>query len=178
MQTSLIRRGARSALVSALAATCLSAAACTAGTTSIGPLTLDVPEAWQITDREEKSIKLTDGTIADETSTRAGTATAVFDIYIDSSQTLEQFREVLRKERIRPSVQRLRIDGYEAVVLSYGASDFSPRNDVVFFPEWRVQIIYRAAFPDQNAAFERGRPAFRRALRSISFSGRPPPGGA
>jgi hypothetical protein len=147
--------------------------ACAASSTSIGPLTLDIPEGWQVTDREDNTLKLTDGTIADETATRPGTATAVFDIYVDSSQTLESFRKVLREQHVRGSEERLRIDGYDAVVVSYGPSSFGPRTDVAFIPQWRVQIIYRAAFPDERAAFFSGRPAFRRALRSIRFSGRP-----
>jgi hypothetical protein len=147
--------------------------ACAQGSSSIGPLTIDVPEGWLVTDREASSLKLTDGTIADENATTPGTAKAVFDVYVDTSQTVAEFRKVLRDQKVRASEQGRRINGYDAVILSYGSSAFGPRSDVVFFPQWRVQIIYRAAYPNDEAAFFRGRPAFRRALASIRFSGRP-----
>lgn len=168
------RLPSRRNLATALITTSLLAVvACTQGTTSIGPLTLDVPDGWQVSDRGSTSIKLTNGTIADENSIRPGTATAVFDVYVDSPQTVDEFRDVLREHHVQPSEDHRRVDGYGAVILAYGASAFGPPTEVVFVPAWRVQIIYRAAFSEDRSAFLGERPAFRRALRSIRFSGLP-----
>jgi hypothetical protein len=134
---------------------------------------MHVPDGWQVSDRESTSIKLTNGTIADENSTKPGTATAVFDVYIRSAQTVDEFRDILREQHVRPDEERLRVHGYAAIIVSYGASDFGPPTEVAFIPDWRVQIVYRAAFSEDRAAFVNERPAFRRALRSIRFSGRP-----
>jgi hypothetical protein len=148
-------------------------ASCASGKTSIGPLTLDVPKGWLVTDREPNSLKLTDGTIADADATQPGTAKAVFDIYTESTQTTQTFERYLREQRIKPSQTRSRIDGYEAETYSYGAPSAGGRQEAVFIPRWRVFILYRAAFPSDDAAFFRGRGAFRAAVASISFEGKP-----
>jgi hypothetical protein len=147
--------------------------ACSSNRT-IGPLTLTPPEGWLVTDHETDSMKVTNGTIADELATKPGTATAVFDVYVDSEQTVAQFEKALKKSNVKPSEERTTVDGYNAVIVSYPTSYFGPATDVVFVPEWRVRIVYRAAYPDDESAYVENRPAFRTALRSIRFAGRPP----
>ncbi len=142
--------------------------------TTIGDLTLVPPEGWLVTDRQEDTIKVTNGTIADETSTRAGTATAVFDVYVDSAQTVDEFVRALEENNVEPRQERLEVDGYDAVIVSYPTSHFGPSTEVLFVPEWRVRIVYRAAYPDDESAFVANRRAFRSAIRSVRFSGRPP----
>lgn len=167
----------RAALVIASALLAV-ATACAAGSTSIGPLAMDLPEGWQVSDREGNNLKVTDGTIAEPTATRAGTATAVFDIYVESAQTVDAFLEYLSEQEIEAGRVETSIDGYEAEILSYDGSAVGGRQEAVFIPQWRVFILYRAAFRDDDDAFFRGRPAFRRAVESITFSGRPSPAGA
>lgn len=159
----------RLAIVSALVA----AAACGSSASTVGPLTITPPQGWLVTDREPGTIKVTNGTIASETSTTAGTATAVFDIYVDQSQTVDEFREVLKEYNVEPKIERRKIDGSDAVVVSYRTSAFGPSSEVVFVPEWKVRIVYRAAFPDSELSFVRYRSDFRDALDAISFSGPP-----
>jgi hypothetical protein len=141
---------------------------------TLGPLTITPPEGWFVSDREVESIKVTNGTIADETATKPGTATAVFDVYIDSAQTVEEFEKALKGNNVDPKKERTTIGGYDAVIVSYGSSAFGPSTEVVFVPSWRVRAVYRAAYPDDESAFVENRPAFRTALRSIRFEGRPP----
>ena len=140
---------------------------------TIGPLTITPPSGWHVTGREMDNLKVTNGTIADDDSTKPGTATAVFDVYVDSEQTVKEFEEALRQENVEPKKETLRVGGYDAVIVSYPTGAFGPATDVVFVPEWKVRIVYRAAYTD-DAAFARHRPAFRSALRTIRFSGRPP----
>ncbi len=145
-------------------------AACAPGSTTIGPLTLKVPEGWMVTDREGNNLKLTNGTIADAESTKPGTATAVFDIYVDSTQTPDAFKDYLREQHIGAQRERIEIDGYAAEVFSYRGESVGGRQEAVLVPRWRVFILYRAAFRGADAAFLRGRTAFRRAIDSITFS--------
>jgi hypothetical protein len=147
--------------------------ACGSSSTKLGPMTFEPPKGWLVTDRSDTTLKVTNGTIAGDNATHAGTATAVFDIYLDSSQTPAQFRKVLRSNNVRPRTERIKVDGYDAQIVSYGSSYFGPSSEVLFIPAWKVQAAYRAAFPDDNAAYERNRPDFRAAIASIRFSGRP-----
>jgi hypothetical protein len=156
------------------AAACVALAvvtACGAYTTAIGPLKLTVPEGWRVSDREGDNLKLTDGTIADPNSTKPGTATAVFDIYVNSSQTPETFARYLREQHIKPVREKTRIDGYAAEFFRYSGSSVGGHQEALFVPRWRVFVLYRAAFLGADAAFFRGRGAFRRAMGSITFEG-------
>lgn len=146
-------------------------AACGDYTTSIGPLTMKVPTGWQVSDREANNLKLTDGSIGESTETEAGTATAVFDIYVDSTQTTKSFLQYLSEQRITPKRERLRVDGYNADLFRYSGRSVGGRQEAVVIARWRVFILYRAAFRGDDGAFLRGRGAFRAALRSITFSG-------
>jgi len=161
----------RRARIAVTALVLLFAVACGSGSTTIGPLTMQVPDGWQVTDREGSNLKVTDGTIAGPTATRAGTATAVFDIYVDSSQTPKEFMAYLREQKIEAGRVETKIGGYDAEILSYEGSSVGGRQEAVFVPRWKVFILYRAAFRDDDAAFFRGREAFRRAVESITFSG-------
>jgi hypothetical protein len=152
----------------------LVAIACASSAATIGPLTLKPPEGWLVTDREAGSIKVTNGTIGDAQSTKAGTATAVFDVFVGSDQTLSDYRTYLRENNIEAKQDRIEVDGYDAVVVLSETTGVDPSMEVVFVPEWDVRIVYRAAYPDAEAAFERHRDEFRQALRSITFEGRPP----
>ncbi len=152
----------------------LVAIACGSSSSTLGPLTLQPPQGWYVTDREADQIKVTNGTIADENSTEPGTATAVFDVYVRSTQTVAEFRKALKENNVDPLEERIDVGGYDAVRVSYPTSFFGPSTEVVFVPEWEVRMIYRAAFPSDESAYTRNRTAFRRAVTSISFSGRPP----
>jgi hypothetical protein len=160
----------RTLLASAVA---LVAVACTSERT-IGPLTITPPDGWHVTDHETDSIKVTNGTIADEQATKPGTATAVFDVYVNSEQTVKEFERALEKSNVKAREELTKVGGYEATIVAYDTSYFGPSSEVVFVPEWHVRIVYRAAFGDDESAFVENRPAFRSALRSIRFSGRPP----
>lgn len=149
--------------------------ACAAGRASIGPLSLEIPEGWRVTSTEGGNLQLADGTTGGATASAAGSATAVFDIYLDSSVTPDEYRENLRKENVGAKTETISVDGFDAVRLSYAGAAVAGSQEAVFIPEWRVRIVYRAAFPNDNAAFLRGRSAFRRAVGSIDLSG-PPPG--
>jgi hypothetical protein len=155
----------------AVAVVGLAAFACGSGSTTIGPVTLDVPDGWQVSDREGSNLKVTDGTIADPTATRAGTASAVFDVYVDSEQTPERFLTYLREQKIEAGRVKTKIGGASAEIFSYEGTSVGGKQEAVFVPRWRVFILYRAAFRDDDAAFFRGRGAFRRALESVTFSG-------
>jgi hypothetical protein len=148
------------------------ATACGGSEVTLGPLSITPPEGWYVTDRQDETIKVTNGTIADEHSTEAGTATAVFDIYIRSTQTTSEFRKALKENNVDPKLERIKVGGYTADLVSYATSYFGPSTEVVFIPDWEVRIVYRAAFAD-DAAFARHRSAFRSALRSLRFRGRP-----
>ena len=149
----------------------VAAISCGAGSTTIGPLTMQVPDGWQVTDREGNNLKVTDGSIADATATRAGTATAVFDVYVDSAQTPERFLDYLREQNIEAGRVKTTIGGAPAEIFSYEGSAVGGRQEAVFIPRWKVFILYRAAFRNDDAAFFRGRDAFRGALDSLTFSG-------
>jgi hypothetical protein len=97
----------------------------------------------------------------------------VFDVYVDSDQTLAEFRKAQRANNIELTEEPIEIDGYDGVVVSWEANGPDPQMEVVFVPEWEVRIVYRAAYPDAQAAFERHRDEFRAALESIRFEGRP-----
>ena len=157
-----------------IAATALLAAACGSSSSTIGPLTIDPPDGWQVVDRQLGTIKVANGTTGSEVGTQRGDATAVFDVYVDSGQSLREFRQVLEDNNVRWTEDRLEIDGYDAVVVAFERSAFAPSGEAVFVPEWRVRIAYRAAHGDAESDFHRHQPAFRRALRSITFEGRPP----
>ncbi len=161
-------------LVWLLAFAAFAAIACGSAAATVGPLTLEPPDGWLVTDREADTIKVTNGTIADETSTKAGTATAVFDVYVSSDQSVGDFRDVLRENNVEAEEEQIEIDGHNAVVLSYESTAFGPSTEIVFVPDWRVRIVYRAAFPDAEAAFARHQEEFRAALETIRFEGRPP----
>jgi hypothetical protein len=148
------------------------AAACGSSASTIGPLTLEPPDGWLVVDRAPGTIKVANGTIGADTT--RGDATAVFDVYVDSAQSLREFRAVLEENNVRSSEDEIEIDGYDAVAVAYRASAFAPSGETVFIPEWNVRIVYRAAFGDAEAAFSRHRPEFRDALDSITFEGRPP----
>lgn len=153
----------------ATATAALALVACASGTTTIGPLTLEVPDGWRVTDREATSLKLTNGTIADPTSMRPGTATAVFDIYVESGQTVDAFAAYLDEQGVEPERTAIRVGGYPAERFAYQGRSVGGMQEAVIVPRWRVFILYRAAFRGADAAFRRGRAAFRRAVGSISF---------
>jgi hypothetical protein len=152
----------------------LAAASCGSSSSTVGPLTITPPDGWLVTDREPGTIKVTNGTIGSDTSTKPGTATAVFDVYVDQSQTVEEFRDVLEENNVEPKIERMKVGGYDAVLVAYRSSHFGPSSEVVFVPEWKVRIVYRAAYGDSESSFARYREDFRTGLRSIRFSGRPP----
>jgi hypothetical protein len=148
--------------------------ACGTSSSTLGPLTIDPPDGWFVSDRQLGTIKVTNGTVGEGTESRRGTATAVFDVYIDSGQSLREYRNVLEDNNVESDEETIRIDSYDAVIVTSHDSAFAPPSQTVFIPDWDVRIVYRAAFGNSKAAFERNKAAFGEALRSITFSGRPP----
>lgn len=147
-------------------------AACGSSASTIGPLRIEPPDGWLVVDRALGTIKVANGTIGADTT--RGNATAVFDVYIDSGQSIREFRAVLEENNVRYSEEDLEVDGYDATVVTYRRSAFAPSGETAFIPEWDVRIVYRAAYGDAEAAFSRHQPEFRQALASITFEGRPP----
>lgn len=163
----------RPTLGATLLAASLLLASCGATTSAIGPLEITPPEGWLVTDRTASSLKVTNGTLGGEEDAQAGTATAVFDVYVNSSQSLGSFLEILKAEKVEPSRELIEIDGHQATVVSYRSNHFGPSTEIVFVPEWDVRFVYRAAFSEDEGAFVRNREAFREALDSVRFNGRP-----
>jgi hypothetical protein len=146
-------------------------AACGSGSSKLGPLLVDPPDGWLVTDRTDESIKITNGSIADDESTKPGTATAVFDIYVNSTQTSDEFVEVLRDNNVKPEIEHLQVDGWPASLVSYESGSFGPSSDVLFVDSFQVRAVYRAAFPDAESAFARHRSDFRETIATIRFPG-------
>ncbi|HVL82160.1 MAG TPA: hypothetical protein VM840_11295 [Actinomycetota bacterium] len=142
-----------------------------ASSTTFGPVRMDVPEGWQVTRRSSDSFQLAQGTAASDTDDAPGTATAVFDVYLSSDQTPDGYRERLREGGVGAKVEEWTVNGEKAVVLSYEGPATAGPQEAVIFPSRRVLIVYRAAFPNDRAAFNKGLPAFRRTVRSIEFIG-------
>ena len=152
-----------------LVATAWVAVACTTSTT-FGPLRIEVPDGWQVTHRTDGNLQISKGTAASDTDTSPGTATAVFDLYLESHHTPDSYRELLRSENTGASEQTWTVDGERALVLSYEAPGFAGQQEAVLFPDRRILVVYRAAFPNDRTAFHDGLTAFRRAVRSIRFT--------
>lgn len=150
----------------------LGMASCGSGQ-SFGPLTIDVPDGWRVTDRGEQRLQIADGTVASETETEPGDATAVFDLFLESAQTVQSLRDTHRTLEAEWSEDRLEVDGEEAIVFRATGEGVAGDRETVLIPAYRVLIIYRAAFPNDRNAFETGHEAFRSAVRSIRFSGDP-----
>lgn len=165
-------RTRRFALALGLAA--LAAGGCGSPGSTLGPLTIEPPPGWLVVDREPKTLKVANGTIAQDTASEAGSATAVFDVYVDAAQSVAEFRDVLDDANVDWKEDQIDVDGYEAVIVSYRTNAFGPSTEVAFVPEWDVQLIYRAAFADAESAFVEHRSDFHDALASITFEGRPP----
>jgi len=161
--------GLRSLLL-ILAIAVLAATACAEGTTSIGPLSIDVPKGWRVTSRGGSNLQMANGSTGDATGDRAGTAKAVFDIYLRSDTTVDEYRKSLLEQNVGSKPSDIEVDGYDATLLTYGGPAVGGRQEAVFIPRWNVRIVYRAAFANDDAAFFAGRSAFREALRSVRFS--------
>lgn len=143
--------------------------ACSSGQ-AFGPLEIDVPEEWRVTDRGDQRLQIADGTVASETESEPGDATAVFDVFVDSAQTVQSLRDTHRNLDVEWTEDRLEIDGQEAVVFRATGEGVAGSRETVLIPTYHVLIIYRAAFPNDRGAFESGHAAFREAVRSIRFS--------
>lgn len=135
----------------------------------LGPMSLEIPDGWQVTSLGGDNLQLADGTTGSVEATKAGTATAVFDVYTNSSVGADEYARNLRREDVTIRTEKKVIDGYDAVFLSYAGSAVAGRQEAVFFPDWRIRIVYRAAFANDMSAFDRGRRAFRQAVASIRF---------
>lgn len=147
---------------------------CGGGRASIGPVAIDVPDGWHVTSSGGDNLQIADGSTGGATGTAAGSATAVFDVYVNSTVSAEEYTENLRRDNVGVKTERISVDGFDAVRLTYSGAAAAGRQEAVFVSEWDVRIVYRAAFANDNAAFLRGRSAFRRAVASIDLSGRPP----
>lgn len=142
--------------------------ACTGGQ-RFGPLRLDVPEGWRVTDRTTDRLQIADGTVAADTETEPGSAEAVFDVYLDSPQTFQSYRDTLRSLEVEWEERPLTLDGHDAMAFDARGQGVAGRREAVLIPAYRVLIVYRAAFPNDPAAFEAGYDAFQEAVASISF---------
>jgi hypothetical protein len=141
-----------------------------AKTETIGPLTIDVPAGWQTTREGRNTIKFTDGSVAAEDSTRAGSATAVFDLYLNSTHTAGSYRKLVDNQGGRLlGESAMTVDGEPATVLDIEGESFAGRWTVVVIDTRDVLIVYRAAYPNDDEAFNDGRPHLLDAVRSIRF---------
>jgi hypothetical protein len=159
-----------SKLVRITAFALLAATACAEGSTSVGPLSIDAPKGWRVTSRGGDNLQLANGSTGEETGNRPGSAKAVFDIYLRSDTTVDEYRKSLLEQNVGSKRSDIKVDGYDATLLTYVGPAVGGRQEAVFVPRWDVRIVYRAAFANDDAAFFAGRSAFREALRSIRFS--------
>ncbi len=148
----------------------LAATACAEGTTSVGPMSIDVPKGWRVTSRGGDNLQLANGSTGDADSDRAGTAKAVFDIYLNSKTTVDEYRKGLLEQNVGSKQEDFEVDDYDATLLTYVGPAVGGRQEAIFIPRWNVRVVYRAAFANDDGAFFAGRSAFREALRSITFS--------
>ena len=151
----------------------LLAVACTSQTSTerIGPLQIETPPGWQAHREGRNSLKFTDGSVASDTDSRAGDATAVFDLYLNSRHTPDSYASFVASEGGRiVRTELLTIDGESATVLDIEGESFAGHWTVVLVPDERVLVVYRAAFPNDDAAYNRGRPALLDAVRSMRFT--------
>jgi len=165
-----LRSSACSKRMRIIAIALLAATACAQGSTSVGPLSIDVPKGWRVTSRGGGNLQLANGSTGDETGNRPGTAKAVFDIYLSSDTTVDEYRKSLLEQNVGSKQEDIEVDGYDATLLTYVGPAVGGRQEAVFIPRWDVRVIYRAAFANDDAAFFAGRSAFREALRSVTFS--------
>jgi hypothetical protein len=154
-------RHARSARLIASVAAAALLAGCGAGT-ACGPLEIDVPSGWQVTRQDARGMQIADGT-AGNGGTEAGTATAVFDIYLDPGHTADSFRDYLEELEVDADEEMIEIDGYTAFVFRYSSDHFAGTQENVFVPDYGIQIFYRAAYAMDDEAFEAALPAFHEA---------------
>ncbi len=126
-----------------------------------------------MTDRTDARLQIADGSVAEETESEPGDAEAVFDVFLDSSQTVQSLRDTHANLEVEWTEERLEIDGHETVAFHATGEGVAGNRETVLVPDYRVLIIYRAAFPNDPAAFDAGYEDFRRAVRSIRFSGEP-----
>lgn len=133
---------------------------------------MDVPEGWQVTRRLSDSLQMADGTAASDTANVPGTATAVFDVYTSSGQTVESYRSMLRGHVKSLEVTEEDVDGHTVVFLDYTGEEFAGHQQAALVPDFGLLLVYRAAFANDEAAYMRGLAAFRRAVRSSRFTPR------
>jgi hypothetical protein len=145
--------------------------ACGGNHAFIGPLRIDVPGGWRVTSSAANNLQIANGTTGRPSAEAPGSATAVFDVYVDADLGPDGYRAYLREQKIDARTTRLTIRGADAEILSYTGRAVAGRQEAVFFPEHRVQIVYRAAFRNDDVAFRQGHAAFRYAVASIRFTG-------
>lgn len=143
--------------------------ACSSGQ-AFGPLEIDVPEEWRVTDRTDARLQIADGTAAEDTDSEPGDATVVFDVYLDSATTVQSWRDTHRNLDVEWTEEQLEIDGHDAVAFHATGEGVAGARETVLIPDHRVLVIYRAAFENDRPAFDAGYEPFREALRSIRFS--------
>lgn len=137
---------------------------------SFGPLEMDIPEGWQVTDRTDRRLQIADGTAAEATDSEPGDAKAVFDVYLDSATTVQSWRDTHRNLDVEWTKEDLEIGGHDAVAFHATGEGVAGARETVLIPDYRILIIYRAAFENDRPAFDAGYEPFREALRSIRFS--------
>jgi hypothetical protein len=145
-------------------------ACATQGAERIGPIEIDVPAGWQASRQSRTNLKITDGTLGSQDDTEPGTATAVFDVYVNSRHTPQSYRELVAAEGgtvLEEDV--VRVGAQDATVLDVEGESFAGKWTVVLIARGGILIVYRAAFPHDDEAFRGGRPALLEAVRSIRF---------
>lgn len=161
-----MRRAAAASLLALLIA-------CAAPRATLGPLDIAVPDGWRVTNAGGDNLQIADGTTAGDDGRSAGTARAVFDVYLRAELGPNVYAQRLRERGVIVRTTRRTIGGQAAVVLTYSGRAVAGRQEAVFFVDRGVQIVYRAAYRNDDDAYRDGYAAFREALASIRFAGRP-----
>lgn len=159
--------------LAAVAALFVCLAACSEST-QIGPLRIVVPDGWHSNRTGDDGLQVANGSVASDQSTVPGSATAVFDLYVDSSRTSTGYRKLLESESTKFTHRTITIDGREADVFTYSGDTWGGSQEAVVVDDYRLLIVYRAAFPNDDNAYKASIGQFRRAVRSISFVAPPP----
>jgi hypothetical protein len=164
--------GVRRATI-AVIAVAITVTACGNGRATLGPLSIRIPPGWRVTSFGGDNLQIANGTSGGEEGSTPGTATAVFDLYTNSTVKPSEYVKDLREQNVGVTTEDITVDGYDAVRLSYEGAAVAGRQEAVFIPARDVRIVYRAAYPEDNGAFEHGLDDFRSAMRSLRFEDRP-----
>lgn len=159
--------------LAAVAAVFLSLTSCSEST-PLGPLRIVVPDGWHANRTGSDGLQIANGSVADDQSTVPGSATAVFDLYVDATRTAGGYRKLLQSESTQFRHRTITIDGHRADVFTYSGETWGGSQEAIVVDAYRLLIVYRAAYPNDDDAYSEGLGDFRKSVRTISFIAPPP----